>query len=246
MKRKTNPAAASAADGHLAAIVRDRYFNYVTASEKVRQAVGGALRIKRKEAGFETQRDLARAAGVNVETISRLENGANVEIATLSKVIDALSFRGVESDAHFERELDRYGAALETEEEVNSEYCGGPVPVIAEGELPPVIGVQPPRPNRWMPRPRTMSFDKTAYGVSVSTNVLPPVLRKGHVVVLTRGAMIRTGDIVYAQFKTDAPGIRLAYPQSGGYVLSTSTAPPTFVAADGLVELHRCVYIWMP
>lgn len=73
---------------------------YVSADAKERREIGRELRALRKRKGLNTQRDLAKKAGVGVETISRLENGANVEVDTLSKVWGVFAV-----DVNFEEKL---------------------------------------------------------------------------------------------------------------------------------------------
>lgn len=68
---------------------RHDLFACVNASPEVRQAIGRALRQIRKKEGC-TQARLADEAGVNTETISRIENGAIVRVETLVKVYDSL------------------------------------------------------------------------------------------------------------------------------------------------------------
>lgn len=63
---------------------------YVTAGPDGRLTIGRKIRSLRKKLEIGTQKDLADEAGVNVETISRIENGANVEVDTLAKVLVAI------------------------------------------------------------------------------------------------------------------------------------------------------------
>ena len=63
--------------------------DYVRGNADRRRAVGLKIRDGRKHSGYKTQKALADHLGLAVDTIGRVENGANVRTDTLSKIYNA-------------------------------------------------------------------------------------------------------------------------------------------------------------
>jgi transcriptional regulator with XRE-family HTH domain len=70
---------------------REDLGRYITANAEGRRELGRQIRQVRKAIGWRQQAQLAEAADVSTETISRVENGGNVGIATLGKILDAVT-----------------------------------------------------------------------------------------------------------------------------------------------------------
>jgi transcriptional regulator with XRE-family HTH domain len=61
-----------------------------TQDARARRRLGAEIARRRPAAGFETQPDLARAAGLSRRTVTALENGEKVSLKSLSKVEAAM------------------------------------------------------------------------------------------------------------------------------------------------------------
>lgn len=76
-------------DDFFAEMMKDSSYRQAVQSEKNKLASAVALVNAREEAGF-SQQSLADKSGVPKTTISRIENGSNTSIDTLTKLVNAL------------------------------------------------------------------------------------------------------------------------------------------------------------
>jgi transcriptional regulator with XRE-family HTH domain len=74
-----------------AQLKREDLGRYITANAEGRRELGRQIRQVRKAIGWRQQAQLAEAADVSTETISRVENGGNVGVTTLGKILDAVT-----------------------------------------------------------------------------------------------------------------------------------------------------------
>lgn len=240
---------------------------YIKADPEQRKIVGGRIRDVRRRLGIRTQAALAGLADVNVETISRIENGANVEMDTFAKVYAAL-FVSIESPSDvliehdrdwFVRTLDRLAGAApsdpiadETTGEIIdvSQYRRRDIPVLgsAEATRDGLIawndeGIMRNQVDHWISRPGNV-HDVRAYGLVVRGDSMEPRYLPGETIIVSPNAVVRSGNFACVQLVTGERYIKRVYRQEGGWnLISTNERyEPLFVADAKIAAVHKIVH----
>lgn len=235
---------------------------YISAAPDARKAIGQKIRETRKQAGMRTQRELAEEADVNVETISRIENGANVEVDTLAKVYGAL-FISMESPAvalldedreWFTRTLD---ALMRPPSDIDDlidpgdvqNYQREDIPIIQEGEASPaglIWDAEEPRASEAPKTSRPYDYrENGAYAIVLRGDSMEPLLKRGMRLIVSQIQPIGDGDLVYAQLRTGERLAKIATRQQGGWLLTSANPahPPRFVNNDEIEHIHKVAYV---
>lgn len=206
--------------------------------------MGDRVRVVRERQGL-SQVALAARAGVNKETINRLEKGDNVSVETLSSVASALSIE----PAFFLAE-DRPDEPVELNDDVTEGYKRNDIPVVAEGDASPSPnlfwdedGLRSDVEDR-ISRPYDVR-DPRAYGVRVRGDSMIPRYRAGDTVVVSPNLPVEDGDEVYVALLSGERLIKRAKRTRGGWILESynSNYEARFVTNAEIGTMHPVLWI---
>lgn len=194
-----------------------------------------------------SQTDLATKAGLNKETVNRLELGGNATLDTLFRVAIALEvspetlFPGI--------------AQLETGDDIDafvdvSDYVTDDLPVIAEGAASPQGSLFWDDEGKLLPhitdrisRPAQLR-DPRAYGVRVRGDSMRPKYEPGDVLVVSPNLPVRTGLRCYVQLKSGERLIKQVRKTIGGWMLESinQSYESREVRDDEIEFMHRILW----
>lgn len=216
---------------------------------------GEHVRALRKRLDW-TQQQLADAADVNVETISRIENGGNTQTETLDAILNAM--KSADSGASgsattlYQRRTPRVNAPDDIEPEILdvSGHTTNDIPVIAEGEASPQgelfwdgEGKLRSDVEDRISRPYDVR-DPRAYGVRVRGDSMLPAYKPGMTLVVSPNTPVGNGDEVYVQLLTGERLIKVARRMQGGWLLESINPvyEPRFVAQSEIGAMHPVMW----
>lgn len=223
---------------------------YIRATNSERREYGQEIRRMRKARGLRTQRALAVMAGVNVETVSRIENGANVEVQTLAKIVDALMtdldyppyaawranreefLRRIDALAFEDSNRHLLSSTIDgysSDERADvSNYKRNDIPVIAEGDASPsgVFWDEDGKPiihiDEWMSRPDDKAVrDPSCYAIVIRGDSMEPMIRRGMRAIISPNIPVGEGDLAYVHLKSGERLVKMVHKHPNGWLLES-------------------------
>ena len=217
----------------------------VAGTDGLLRLVGDRVRVARERQGL-SQVGLAARAGVNKETVNRLEKGDNVSIETLSSVAMALGYE----PAALLREQGPQDEAIEIEDDVTDGYKRDDIPVVGEGDASPSpnlfwdeTGLRSDVEDR-ISRPYDVR-DPRAYGVRVRGDSMIPRFQSGDTVVVSPNTPVQDGDEVYVALLSGERLIKRAKRARGGWILESynSNFDARYVTNVEIGTMHPVLWI---
>lgn len=210
--------------------------------------IGDVIRKLRDLSGW-SQEELGKRAGVNKETIVRVEAGLSTTTDTLTRIAEAL---GSNVASLYALTLKAAPNVSDVEDEIVdvSGHTREDIPVIAEGEASPQgslfwgdDGTLLSDVEDRITRPYDVR-DPRAYGLRVRGDSMMRFYKPGDLVVVSPNTRVADGDEVYVQLLTGERLIKVVRRMGEGYLLESynQSYEPRFVLRAAVGSMHPIVW----
>lgn len=209
--------------------------------------VGDVVRKLRNDRGW-SQTQLADAAGVNKETVVRIESGLVTRTDKLAAIAGAL--KRTVPDLY--RSLLPGGADGATDPDLVdvAGYTPDDIPVLGEGQASPQGsihfdegGASAHQADDWVARPPDVK-DPTAYGVRVRDDSMVPAYRPGMIAIVSPNTPLADGDEACVHLRSGERLIKIVRRIHEGYILESANPayPARHVTDTEVMAIHTIVY----